>query len=363
MADLKLRILADLSKLKTDLDKLFKEKLKIGVGGDGGGGGITGKLGLGKLAIIAGGILVVAAGVKKLVKGLAQASPFLKGIFSMFKRATVLFFRPFGDFLATLLRPLAILLLRASAKWLQFFRGATLSPEGQAAAKGLEPIQGGIMSIINVAIAEWLKGIKDAIADFDIKGKLKSIWDTIVIGFKAFGKDITRFGKWAWGILTAAWSKSVEVLKGIGDWLWDKITDIWEWTHDFGIWLWDEITDSIGDLTDALSGLGDWLWDKITSAIGDFFGGGSIFGGGKARGGKGFTGSFQTGTSFVPETGLAMLHRGEEVIPANRARSKTTIFKPNFNFSGSISSELDIDSLMRRASRQAEINLKRFTSI
>ena len=121
MAELKLKILADLSKLKSDLNKLLKKKFNIGLEGDKKAGGILGKLGLGKLALISVGVLAIGAGIKKLVKGLAASSPFLKGVFSMFQRATVQFFRPFGDFLANLLKPLAIVLLRGTARWIQFW--------------------------------------------------------------------------------------------------------------------------------------------------------------------------------------------------------------------------------------------------
>ncbi len=69
--------------------------------------------------------------------------------------------------------------------------------------------------------------------------------------------------------------------------------------------------------------------------------------------------------SFVPETGLYKLHRGEKVTPATRqGGGKTIIFKPTFSFPGAtIKKDIDIDSMMRRASRQAEINLRSMIGI
>ena len=367
IAELILKIKADLQKLKTDLSKLMKEKFQIGVGGK--GGGVLGRLGLGKIALISAGVLAIGFGIKKLVKGLAASSPFLKGVFSMFKRATTLFFRPFGDFLANLLKPLAIVLLRAASKWLSFTRG-------------LAKEEGGIIGSLKEKIDEFFTG------EFDFGEWLIENIPKFIIG-------LFDIGEWI-GLRIA---DIVIGLFNIGIWLGERLVDFIFGVFDFGFWLGEKIAAYIKGEFD----LGQWLGDNIDPFFGGVFDVGEWLGenfieffvikpfeigewiGQHMR--EFFIGTFDFGkwlldniTNFfkgffrpksrqtggrIDETGLFKLHKGEEVIPANKVRnnSKTTIFRPTFNFSGSISSELDVDSIMRRASRQTEINLKRFTSI
>jgi len=68
----------------------------------------------------------------------------------------------------------------------------------------------------------------------------------------------------------------------------------------------------------------------------------------------------------IPETGLFLLHKGEKVVPTSKPSemakseiSKVTIFKPNYEFSGKINKEVDIDSMIRRSHRIAELDLRR----
>lgn len=59
-----------------------------------------------------------------------------------------------------------------------------------------------------------------------------------------------------------------------------------------------------------------------------------------------FVGSFATGTSRVPRTGLALVHEGEQIIPANEVGSGVT-YAPTFNVD-SRTDRADIVALMRR---------------
>lgn len=92
-----------------------------GGGGDTGAGGGFGKL-LGKTALIAGTGLLILGAAKKMLGALSASSPILKGTLDILKRSMMIFFRPFGDFLASLLKPLAIVLMKAAVAWLQFWR-------------------------------------------------------------------------------------------------------------------------------------------------------------------------------------------------------------------------------------------------
>ena len=97
MAELRFRILGDLSKLKSDLQKLFKEKFKIGVEGKGGGEGKkqTGMLGLIFKRLLPVGLLFslkpIADSVKILtgfaVIGFLKIIKLLKAIVDFFPKA------------------------------------------------------------------------------------------------------------------------------------------------------------------------------------------------------------------------------------------------------------------------------------
>ena len=101
--------------------------------------------GIGKLAVIGGAILGALLIIKKGIAQLVKSSPYLQGILSVLGRAMMLFFRPFGDFLGHLLRPLAIALLRLAMKWLKFTRKVTGKGEEEGAVAGIvaEPFEFG----------------------------------------------------------------------------------------------------------------------------------------------------------------------------------------------------------------------------
>jgi hypothetical protein len=68
----------------------------------------------------------------------------------------------------------------------------------------------------------------------------------------------------------------------------------------------------------------------------------------------------QVGLNYVPETGIYNLHKGETVTTAGRSGgNKSIVLSPNISLAGAnIRSEVDIDSLMRRASRSIELDLR-----
>ncbi len=255
----------------------------VSVSASGAGGAAIG------LAAVTGSLLIISEGIKRVVGLLEKSSPHLKGILDIFGRSMQLFFRPFGNALATTLRPLAFILIKAAVKWIQFFEGRFLSEEGKAAQKGLEAAgQGPIQSMINANLAQVVTDIADGLKGIDFVGigettieglklfgeDIKTFGKIALEGFELFGQDIMKFGKIALDILINAWDISVEVLENIGQWLWDQITNIIETSidlmDDFGTWLWDQIT-GIWNWTFDFAG---WLWDQVTSIF-DFGGGGA----------------------------------------------------------------------------------------
>ena len=127
----------------------------FGGGAKGGGGAAVGGVGkmLGKLTLIAGAALAIVEISKKIIRTLASTSPRLKGIFDMFKRATMNFFRPFGDALATFLKPAAIATMKMSIKWLEFTREFP---------KRIKDAIDAIKSIPGL----FISGLKDLLPDF-----------------------------------------------------------------------------------------------------------------------------------------------------------------------------------------------------
>ena len=100
----------------------------LGGAGGGAGGGFGQFLGKATLAI--GAIMVIGKGVGKIVGKLADASPYFKGILSVLNRSMMIFFRPFGDFLAALLKPLALVLMKAAVGWLKLTKKEAARTEG-----------------------------------------------------------------------------------------------------------------------------------------------------------------------------------------------------------------------------------------
>lgn len=328
-------------KIAAQLNKTFKA-VKIG-GAPGTGAGPAGFLGVTKgLKGVATKLGIVGAAIAATVGILAKSSPYLKGILNIFGRAFMIFFRPFGDFLATLLRPMAILLMKMAVKFMRWMR-----PLAGAAAEGAEkapqlPAEflgaGGIGTTITGIINSLLK-LGGSLGQI-VYNIGKAAWDLGgKIGQWIYDKVIKPAGDWIYEKLKGLWNW----VKDFPGWLWEKITSIWTWVLDFGSWLWEQVT-SIWSWT---YNFGAWLWEKITS----------IFT--KDRPGlfrlifpKG-----QTGIPNVPREGLYHLHQGEQVVPRTKAGS-SVILKPTFQFTGNVSKEIDVDAIARRASRITEMELK-----
>ncbi len=101
------------------------EKIMSGKGGSssnsGGAGGLgkglagmqkMGMGGIAKLAGIAGGITILVGLIKKITALIFDSSPMLKQIMTLMNFGLMLIFRPIGDFIGFMLRPIVVLLLR-----------------------------------------------------------------------------------------------------------------------------------------------------------------------------------------------------------------------------------------------------------
>ena len=101
---------ADIRKLEKRLAGILTGKGITGGSGSGGNGAL-GK-NLAKLGIIATGVVGILALTKKLTGMLVDSSPMLKQMLKLFNFSIMLIFRPIGDFIGFLLRPIMVMFLR-----------------------------------------------------------------------------------------------------------------------------------------------------------------------------------------------------------------------------------------------------------
>ncbi len=357
-------------------------------------GGIdsSGLAGMSKgLSKVAGKIAIAGAIGAAILGVLKKSSAYLSGVLSVFGRAFMMFFRPFGDFLATLLRPLAIMLMKMAVSWLKFTRTKT----GKAAVGGLTgaaigaalgsiipgvgtaagAIVGGAIGIISALFPGFLTEMaKFSLADW-ILGKIKSIWTS----------DID-FTAWLWEKIQSMWTGTIDFTA----WLWEKIQSMWTGTIDLSGWIWEKITSMWTGTWNAF----DWFKNKVKNLWG---GGSDSSGGGSSSGGSYYTPNlgdqrqskytfpkndpfldlinkpkkgnssnpflnligYQTGSRFIGEDGLAMLHRGESVVPRvqnNSSNNQSVVLQPTIQIMGS--SNIDVDEIARSFSSMTMMELK-----
>lgn len=179
-----------------------------------------------------------------------------------------------------------------------------------------------------VGFGDWLyKGITGGIGDF-----ATGVWT-----------DLTKFGEWLYN----------GIVGGIGDFA----TGVWSNMTSFGTWLYNGITGAFSTLADDLSGFGSWLFGQIKNAVTGALGGAA----GDVTGALGkIAGLFQRGTTYVPQNMLALLHRGESVVPANQSatsgKSGTSVMMPiTINITGSMNgqTEQQIKATVQRALYEA----------
>ncbi len=106
----------DIIEVKLSKGSLAQLSKAMGGGGQaqgGKGGALAGLLKLGtKGTLLLGGIGIAIGGILSVVKGLAGSSPMLKQMMKLMNFGIMMIFRPIGDFIGFLLRPIIVLLLR-----------------------------------------------------------------------------------------------------------------------------------------------------------------------------------------------------------------------------------------------------------
>ncbi len=207
---------------------------------------------------------VLGAAIAAAVGLLAKSSPYLKGILDIFGRAFMIFFRPFGDFLATLLRPLAILLMKMAVAFLKWTRGPMGKVREAVESVPQIGLTGQTLPDVVIGLANWALKVGAALGQLIFE-----------IGKGAFELG-AQIGQWFYDkiILPAGNAisnfiiKAFDWVKGIGEKIWANIlSPAWNWFKDIGIKIWDILKSPFDFLADAIQG----IVDKILS----------IFGGGK----------------------------------------------------------------------------------
>ena len=108
--------------------------------------------------------------------------------------------------------------------------------------------------------------------------------------------------------------------------IYNSLTSVWDFVKD----IWDKVVNAFND-----------IWSKIP------------FIGSQA----GVSGSYATGTNYVPETGIYMLHQGEAVIPASRNMNGggSSITIQNVN----LSADYPYSRFKRDVERQQRVDIAR----
>jgi phage-related protein len=217
----------------------------------------------------------------------------------------LIFFRPFGDFLASILRPMARGLLKMSRDWLKWTKGSTeekLTSIMDTLKSRIDSIFLGvkITDLIGGAVSIWnfisdasksiwdfvspvLKPIWDFVSDVAkdiwtwVTDASKSIWDFIDTSFKSIWDFVTTSTKPIWEFIVSEmrpiWFWITDVSKSMWTWVTDVARDIWYWITNISKSIWDWITTEVKSVWDFIITPIRSIWDFIT-------GGGSNWGGG-----------------------------------------------------------------------------------
>lgn len=292
---------------------------------------------------------------------------FVKPVLTLLKTVFLLLFMP----LIPILKPVMIL-LGAMAK--------VLGPIMSDLSKAMDTLMGPLKEIIKAAFENIGPQIQAlAIAIIDIFTSLIQAMPTIlplVIGFFKFLGDnlgvivpiIIEALTWAGNFLVSGWTviksaldwvggffiNSWDVIKGALDWIGTWLSPVWDVIKSALTEAYNGVKDSWGIIIDFLNGIGSAL--KVIKGILDSFNPFKGFGIGGLLGKV-----LGVGDAIIQPGGRVIQTDPADYIFATKNPSKmgkSVTLKPTFNFSGPINQTIDIDSLMHRASRQTEMELR-----
>jgi len=228
---------------KTDLERQIKSAVGgggrggllsgLGTGGGDKGGGLLGGLG-GKLGFIGIALNQISELTGKVVGILKEASPNFAATVGILKQSMMLFFKPFGDFLGNLLRPLAIKFLKFMVAWEKALGGGPKERGEGDRTWGTARLE----TTGEKTIKEELDLTKTSIPQM-IEDEL--FWDWDWSGLLNWLKGLLPDWKWSWS--------------GLKNWFKDLLPD-WDWSWQ-GLKNW--FYDLLPNWTWSWDGLKDWL--------------------------------------------------------------------------------------------------------
>ena len=311
--------------IEVKLSKGSISALAKAMGGGGGkspgtqGGALAGLLKMGGKGMMKLGVIGIAiGGILSVVKGLAGSSPMLKQMMKLMNFGIMMIFRPIGDFIGFLLRPIIVLLLRNFI--IPWYKDAMPVMKAVGAFVG-GTIAGGLAEFFanpTQVIADGLTGLSDWATDnlnsmldgtFDWADLAEKLKTGLLLIFKDFnpgyhlvnaiadiitkmdfsrlgakwqeiGENIKKaIGDWFWNGLDSIRANWMQYFTWVGDWFWnglDSITANWmqlfKWVGD---WFWNGLNGIQTSWSDLWQWIKDWIWNGLQAAAGAI---GSTFG-------------------------------------------------------------------------------------
>lgn len=259
-----------------------------GTGAGGAAGGMAGTFGkmLGVLSLVNIGIGAAVSLLGPILDQLKASSPALKGTFMLFDKAFNLFFKPFGDFLSVLLRPLAYVLLKFAIDFNRLLAPVlmALAPLLQSLFKpavevGKDVLKGGVDVAGDIAKSlvgteEQKKKIDEAVAN------LKTIIDDPVKAVMSLWQDLhdSDVAKAIRNAIDTAGTVISDALAGLSPWVNDFIKDpfgtLGKNFQEISDWWTKNIAPAITSFktwaTSAWTGVTDWWNTNIQPHVEDF---------------------------------------------------------------------------------------------
>ena len=278
--------------IEVKLSKGSISALAKAMGGGGGkspgtqGGALSGLLKMGGKGMMKLGVIGVAIGsILGVVKTLAGSSPMLKQMMKLMNFGIMMIFRPIGDFIGFLLRPIIVLLLRNFI--IPWYKDAMPVMKAVGAFVG-GTIAGGLAEFFanpTQVIADGLTGLSDWATDnlnsmldgtFDWAELADKIWEGLKIVIlnlpttKIIQAAVDVIGNMDWSRLGAKWGEIGEkIRKAIGDWFQDGLKNVvakwhmfWTWIGD---WVWKGIDGISASWNNMWQWIKDWIWNGIQS--------------------------------------------------------------------------------------------------
>ena len=354
-------------------------------GAGAGSGGMMGALGMGAAAgAAAGGVMALTKVMSQMVKQSQIISKFLGTLSKLFGMLIDLVLLPFIPLLVMVILGLTNVILKATAAWNKLNPGTAEGATRAATSGSVNAIGQAVLGDTGFNIGRWIgENFTDPVikAIIEWAAGIPAWWDENVT--QPFNTGIKTIKDW-WNGVPAWWKANIEDPFNSG------LKTITDWANGAGIW-WE--TNISKPFSDGLKGIGDWAsgvsaWWNVNIAtpfstglktIGDWANGipawvetnisaplYSAFKGfvnsiiGMINGLQGWLRTIPVVKNYIgadipylaeggtiAQTGVAVVHKGETVVPAGQSGGGHT-----FNFPNYVGSKSDLMKVVSDAMRQ-----------